>query len=300
VAPWGRSGGTTPFDQLLERDESATKGLFVFSDTEEERRCENDLPKGGVLMFYYPHHIGDYRSATAHLSNEEDLAYRRLLDMYYDTEQPIPLDTHWVARRIRMGADVVESVLNDFFVTTDDGYRSGRCDKEIEAYKGRAEIARKNGQKGGRRKTKPEPTGSPAGTKLEPTGNPELTQDLTNQEPEPEPEPIVPNGTKAPTALGVDRLVADGLTEETAAEWLAHRKRVKAPMTPRSWSGIKSQAQKAELPLEEAILMSLRNGWRGFEAAWVRKAGSPQRQSSHSGFGQVDYTEGINDDGSFS
>ena len=33
-------------------------------------------------MHYYPHHIGDYKSATAHLSNEEDLAYRRLLEMY--------------------------------------------------------------------------------------------------------------------------------------------------------------------------------------------------------------------------
>jgi uncharacterized protein YdaU (DUF1376 family) len=43
-------------------------------------------------MHYYKFNIADYRSATAHLTNEEDLAYRRLLDMYYDTEVPIPND----------------------------------------------------------------------------------------------------------------------------------------------------------------------------------------------------------------
>ena len=56
-------------------------------------------------MYYYPHHIGDYKSATAHLTNEEDLAYRRLLEMYYDTEAFIPLETQWVARRLRVGCE---------------------------------------------------------------------------------------------------------------------------------------------------------------------------------------------------
>ena len=66
-------------------------------------------------MHYYQFNIGDYKAATAHLSNEEDLAYRRLLDMYYDSEQKIPVDTQWVARRIRVEAAVVRDVLNDMF-----------------------------------------------------------------------------------------------------------------------------------------------------------------------------------------
>ena len=72
-------------------------------------------------MHYYSFHIGDYRSATTHLSNDEDLAYRRLLDMYYDTEKPIPLDTTWVARRIRIDAVVVSGVLQDMFEQREDG-----------------------------------------------------------------------------------------------------------------------------------------------------------------------------------
>jgi uncharacterized protein YdaU (DUF1376 family) len=59
-------------------------------------------------MHYYTFNIGDYRGATAHLSNEEDLAYRRLLDMYYDTEKKIPVDSQWVARRLRLDTKVIE------------------------------------------------------------------------------------------------------------------------------------------------------------------------------------------------
>ena len=72
-------------------------------------------------MHYYSFHIGDYRAATAHLTNEEDLAYRRLIDMYYDTELPIPTDLVWVARRLRVSIDAVRSVLEDMFILTENG-----------------------------------------------------------------------------------------------------------------------------------------------------------------------------------
>ena len=61
----------------------------------------------GADMHHYPFHIGDYRSSTAHLTDAEDLAYRRLIDFYMDTEQEIPLETQWVARRIRVDTEVV-------------------------------------------------------------------------------------------------------------------------------------------------------------------------------------------------
>ena len=69
-------------------------------------------------MHYYQFNIGDYRAATAHLSNDEDLAYRRLLDMYYDTENHISLDTQWVAKRLRLDCKVVKVVLQDMIKLT--------------------------------------------------------------------------------------------------------------------------------------------------------------------------------------
>jgi uncharacterized protein YdaU (DUF1376 family) len=116
-------------------------------------------------MHYYQFHIGDYRASTAHLSNEEDLAFRRLLDMYYDTEKPIPTDTQWVARRLRIEPHVVRDVLNDMFVCGDDGWRHDRCDLEIAHYHQLAERNRENGRKGGRPK---KPSGLPQETQVEP------------------------------------------------------------------------------------------------------------------------------------
>ena len=103
-------------------------------------------------MHYFQFHIGDYRAATAHLSNDEDLAYRRLLDMYYDTENQIPLDTQWVAKRLRMDCDVVKAVLQDMFKLTETGWHHGRCETVIEQYHAMAEKNRVNGRLGGRKK----------------------------------------------------------------------------------------------------------------------------------------------------
>lgn len=130
-------------------------------------------------MHYYQFHIGDYRADTAHLSNDEDLAYRRLLDMYYDTEKPIPLDTQWVARRIRSAVDVVDVVLNDMFERTDEGWRKRRCDDEIERYHENAQKNRRNGSKGGR------PPQNPVGSESDPTGKATNNQQplTNNQEP---------------------------------------------------------------------------------------------------------------------
>ncbi|MBU6253499.1 MAG: DUF1376 domain-containing protein, partial [Alphaproteobacteria bacterium] len=52
-------------------------------------------------MNFYAFHIGDYSSATMHLSWDEDLAYRRLIDVYYMREAPLPPDRKQVYRLAR-------------------------------------------------------------------------------------------------------------------------------------------------------------------------------------------------------
>lgn len=86
-------------------------------------------------MNYYPFHIGDYASATRHLSWLEDAAYRRLLDVYYIREEPLPTDMRQVYRLVVASNDeqreAVDVVLGEFFTLTEDGYRHERCDAEI-------------------------------------------------------------------------------------------------------------------------------------------------------------------------
>lgn len=133
-------------------------------------------------MFYFSFHITDYRAATAHLSNEEDLAYRRLIEMYYDTEQPIPVDTQWVSKRLRVGSEVIDTVLKDMFELTEEGWRHARCDKEIAHYHQLAERNRANGKRGGRPRTQEE---NPVGSQSQPTGKPTNNHEpvTKNQEP---------------------------------------------------------------------------------------------------------------------
>ena len=89
----------------------------------------------GKSMHYFSFHIGDYKSHTSHLSIFEDLAFRRLLDFYYLHEKPIK--HHDIARQIGMRdyeQDVL-TVLNEFFISTPDGFVNPRADKEIAKFR---------------------------------------------------------------------------------------------------------------------------------------------------------------------
>jgi len=112
-------------------------------------------------MNFFQWHIGDYRSHTSHLSLEEDMAYRRLLELYYLHEGPIngrSTDVQQslndvatdVARLINMRDHIsaVSTVLKEFFVfMPDEGWRNKRADKEISRYLKKTKQASKAGKR---------------------------------------------------------------------------------------------------------------------------------------------------------
>ena len=73
-------------------------------------------------MNYYPFHVGDYTAHTAHLSPLEDIAYRRLLDLYYLREGPLVGAVDQIARLIRMTdhKSTVDKMLLEFFEVSDN------------------------------------------------------------------------------------------------------------------------------------------------------------------------------------
>ena len=108
----------------------------------------------GKELNYYPHHIGDYLRDTSHLTALEDGTYRRMLDLYYASEKPLPLDFDWLTRLVRAREDsereAVKFVLDKFFVKHEDGWHNKRADEEIRKGRVRAKVARTNGKRGGR------------------------------------------------------------------------------------------------------------------------------------------------------
>lgn len=107
-------------------------------------------------MHYYPFNLKDYLAETAHLPPMADLAYRRLLDLYYKTEAPIRNEPKWVANRIRMDTEeqAIEFVLKEYFIldvaqnTSECSiWRHKTCDEVIAKYQKKVAVARANGEK---------------------------------------------------------------------------------------------------------------------------------------------------------
>lgn len=89
-------------------------------------------------MHHYQHHIGDYEAATSHLTWEEDMAYTRLMRVYYRDEKLRALSLDEVFRLVRAKTKTqkkaVETVLAEFFIKTADGWQNKRVEKEIRKF----------------------------------------------------------------------------------------------------------------------------------------------------------------------
>lgn len=190
-------------------------------------------------MHFYQFHIGDYISHTRHLSLMEDLAFRRLLDFYYLHE--VPIKQRDIARQIGMREfeQEVLTVLNEFFVSTDEGFIHHRADEEIAKYRKLSEDgkrgAAKRWSKGG---------DSP----------PNATPIATNNH-----KPITNNHIHTPD--GVDNLVWQ--------DFLQIRKKRRAPITDRVIEGLTKEAKTAGVSLNDALKECVVRGWQSFKADWV-------------------------------
>lgn len=124
--------------------------------------------------------------------------YRDMLDVYYDKEEPLPLDFERLCDLLGVESDeerrTVERVLRLKFIKGEDGYRNEICDRVIAEYHTKAETARANGAKGGRppkakgSDSKPsdnpeKPSGFPSGSDQDASSNPAQTGSQANQEP---------------------------------------------------------------------------------------------------------------------
>ena len=129
--------------------------------------------------------MGDYLTGTVHLSWLEDCAYRRLMDVYYSRELPIPADISKACRLVRAVSKderaAVQVVLEEFFCLTDEGWSHSRCDAEIEKGRVLKDRAKSNGMKGGRK-----PKQNPDGTQRVISGLAKQNPDGTQKEPDPE------------------------------------------------------------------------------------------------------------------
>jgi len=236
-------------------------------------------------VHYYEFNIPAWVLHTSHLTLEEECVYRRLLDLYYDTEKPIPEETKTVIRRLRLVnyESIVVQILGEVFHLEADGWHNNRADIVISEYQAKADKARENGKKGGRPKqnkapeTKPvildnpEETGSKANKELL-TINNELKTNLKDIAPQAAP-------TATPEKSKLDYSCWPAMpTDQTLIDWLAMRKRLKANVSQTVINRFASELRKAETfgyTVDQCLAECVTRNWRGFEAQWLLNSQQP-------------------------
>jgi uncharacterized protein YdaU (DUF1376 family) len=203
-------------------------------------------------MHYYKFNIADYRKDTGHLSTIEHGIYRQLIDWYYLDEQPIPLETQVVTRRLRLGSDdliFVQNVLADFFQKTAKGYVHKRIEFEIKEYHQQADKNKENGKRGGR----------PKKTQSVISGLPDESQNNPNH------KPLTINHKPIKSATDVAVCLPDWMPLETWEAFLAMRKKIKKPVTDfaiKLLVGKLTKFRESGQDVQKVLEKSITAGWQ--------------------------------------
>jgi len=208
-------------------------------------------------MHYYQFNIGDYASHTRYLTQSQDLAYRRLLDLYYLHEKPIPKENPAALIGMNDCLTSVEQVLNDYFILTDNGWVNKRANEQIDEYRNKQKSASLAGKKSAevRKASKdaiPEQPFNDRSTDVQPTIN---HKPLTIKH-----KPIKDNYV-SPV----------GVSPEVWQDFVQQRKAKKAAITETAIKGIEREANKAGISLNAALQEICARGWTGFKAEWYTK-----------------------------
>lgn len=106
-------------------------------------------------MNWYKFNVRDYLVATHHLADAEDLAYRRLLDLYYLSEKSLPGPVSVLAQRVNLDEDCVQPVLDEFFRVEDGRYIHDNAEEHIARRRRQWEVCSAAGKVGGKRPRPP-------------------------------------------------------------------------------------------------------------------------------------------------
>lgn len=108
---------------------------------------------------------------------------------------------------------------------------------------------------------------------------------------------------RAAAKVSVDDLKSEGVEEQHAEAWLELRKAKRLPLTTGAWDLVRSAGAECGLTPAQTVRECVLRGWAAFRADWFV---SQKPAASRKGAGRtyhdlsgMDYTKGVNDDGSF-
>lgn len=201
----------------------------------------------------------------------EDLAYRRMLDLYYLNERPFNGCSTDVSRDIGMSSQQseVDYILTKYFEQDGDLWRNKRADEAILAYQKKNRLASKAGKASAkaRQAKASEQTLNERDTDVQPTIKHKplnINQEQVVQEINPPPT--------APVFSFKQSLLDNGVDPEIVETWLLVRKKKKAVNSKVALKCILTEVNKAGITVAQAIEISASESWAGFKAEWYNNA----------------------------
>lgn len=288
----------------------------------------------GRFMNYYSHHIGDFDRATRHLTRIERSVYLDLMFTYYDTEQPLTADIAALCRKIVARTEeeksAVLAILDEFFVTTPNGWFHDRCEEELAKFretKSQASAAGKASAMKRAERRQAAINGNPTDVERRANGNPttverplserstdvqrSLNRSSTNQEPrsntqEPETktQPATEHSSQALAVKPSDLSIAfrsQGIMTQPADPRLIELASQGVQVETVTAACAEAKAAKPGESIGLGYVLAILKRWAA-DAAKVKVQGaaapnaraSPDRPTSrHNGFEAIDYNEGI-------
>jgi uncharacterized protein YdaU (DUF1376 family) len=225
-----------------------------------------------LYMHYYQFNIGDYQTHTNHLTELEDLAYRRMIDWCYLHEKPLPNDVDEIARLIRMRThcDCIANVLREFFYLTNDGYMSERVTYELEQIYSKSDKARSSANK---RWNKIKG--------LDKDANAMRTHSEGNATHNTLPNNTIPNIKDKKTGDTFQR--PEKIDNELWSEFNKICKVKNKPIGNRVWKKMLDEANLAGWSIDQVLEYCCEKGYARFEAEWLKQPnnsfGNKQAQS---------------------
>jgi uncharacterized protein YdaU (DUF1376 family) len=206
-------------------------------------------------MYYYQHHIGDFIKSTSRLTDSQAMAYLRLIWLYYDKDGKVFNDCEQLAFEIGSDILTIQMIVKTYFEVNGEFLKHSRCDKELQGYLNKSTGGKKGAEARWKNKDSHSiPIAIPMPTQCDPNAN---------QEPR--------------TEKPINTITPEGVSNEVFNDYLKLRKGLKAPVTDTAIKGLAREAIKANMTLEQVMVMCCQNGWRGFKAEWINKIQPTQK-----------------------
>lgn len=221
---------------------------------------------------WMPLWIGAYLADTMKLTTIQHGAYLLLLMAYWRERKALPdIDDELrsIAKMDRGEWRQARPVLSKFFRVDGGQWWHKRVEQEMADAGARSKKSTEKASNAAQARW-----GARAehATSNAPSSSHAMQDGMLDECPTPSPSSI-PSGKKnrptPPQTVGIEGLIAAGLDPQLAAEFIDHKRRMKAPLTERAWADHLAESRKAGWTPQAAAAKTIARSWKGFEAKYV-------------------------------